>query len=156
MNARLFSLMLLSMISSALLRAADDKPLDGDLKELQGEWEATDFKIQGKSIPDEKIKEFRLTIKGNDFSFHTIDGDKDARKAALTLDATTTPKALDLVPDSGPEKGKTIRGIYALDEGKLRLCIPNHAGEADNRPKEFKSAEDGNLALIFLERVKEK
>ena len=46
-------------------------------------------------------------------------------------------------------------GVYALEEGRWRLCVPNaKAGEAVERPKEFTAAAGERRMLFTLERVK--
>jgi len=44
-------------------------------------------------------------------------------EALIRLDARGTPRTIDLVPTSGTEKGRRIRGIYAWQEQRLQLCL---------------------------------
>jgi RNA polymerase sigma factor (sigma-70 family) len=69
------------------------------------------------------------------------------------LDRATTPKSIDLIPQEGPAKGKTLRGIYSLEGDQLKICyvspsIPEPEKKA--RPSEFAAKKgSGNVLLVF-------
>ena len=117
-----------------------------DLKALQGEWQAVELIGQGKKATEEEVKQFRLVIKGNDLSIGN-------RKSTFKIDPTKSPKAIDVTPLDGPQKGKVIPGIYALEKGQLRICISNGPNDSD-RPKEFKAEPGTGYVVITLERAK--
>lgn len=141
---------------AARLYAADEKPLEGDLKELQGEWRMVSAESEGMSLPDELVKAIRMTFKGDEMSMRMSGDGQDDHKATIKLDAAKTPKTIELVPADGPESGKTIMGIYELDGGKLKICAASKSGDETTRPKELKSAGETKTILFVLERVKEK
>ncbi|HLW68641.1 MAG TPA: TIGR03067 domain-containing protein [Gemmataceae bacterium] len=65
-------------------------------------------------------------------------------------DGTDFPKIIDLTPDYGAAKGKTLKGIYELDGNKLKIC--HVSPDAENpekaeRPKEFGAM--GTVTIIF-------
>ena len=151
------SLVLLAALAGVpgWLHAADDKVIEGDLKKMQGEWLATALDGGGQSAPKELIKGFRVTIKGDEMLILVKDHPDDKHAATIKLDATKTPKTIDVTP-AGPEKDNTIHGIYAFENGTLKIYAPNKPGNESTRPKEFKSPTEDDASLLVLERVKEK
>jgi hypothetical protein len=59
--------------------------------------------------------------------------------AAFTLDASRTPKEIDLTYEGPAEALKGLRqyGIYAIEDGKLTLCLTQPPATEEDRPKEF-------------------
>ena len=76
------------------------------------------------------------------------------RKVKFKLDPGKSPRAIDLIPQDGPDKGKTIYGIYALNKGQLKICAPNFGGDLNKRPTDFKTTSGDGLGLLTLERAK--
>jgi uncharacterized protein (TIGR03067 family) len=121
----------LATMTGALAKGDDDKAKDtkveGDLKELQGEWVSKDeqgaestwtFKADRLSIKAPG-REYEITIK--------LDPKGEPEKHMDFTVLETSPNA----------KGTKAEGIYKLtDGGKLMICFAS--GEA-SRPKEFKT-----------------
>jgi uncharacterized protein (TIGR03067 family) len=55
-------------------------------------------------------------------------------KGTFVLDPSKTPKAIDFRPAGGQYKDKTLRGIYEIDGGMLKICFAEPDKE---RPAEF-------------------
>ena len=72
----------------------------------------------------------------------------------MTVNPKKDPKAIEVLHESGTEKGKKQYGIYKLDGDKWTVCmsVPG-AAEAD-RPKDFNTKDTTNVVFVF-ERVKE-
>jgi uncharacterized protein (TIGR03067 family) len=66
--------------------------------------------------------------------------------ASVVLDYAKSPATIDISPDEGPEKGKTIRGICKREGPVLTICATQHGNAA--RPTEFKAAK-GIVILTF-------
>jgi uncharacterized protein (TIGR03067 family) len=133
-------------------------PVEGDaaaraLKELQGEWRGVEMEAQGKRAPAAETQKFRVLIKGEEITFQPGPG---ARKSKFKLHPGRKPRGIDLIPQDGPDKGKTVKGIYALEKGRLRLCAANYGGDINRRPKAFRTEAGDGRALLVLERVKKK
>ena len=58
---------------------------------------------------------------------------------------------MDIVGTDGPNKGKTILGIYELKEDTLRICY-DLTGKG--RPTEFVTKKDAPLFLVVYKRAK--
>jgi uncharacterized protein (TIGR03067 family) len=72
-------------------------------------------------------------------------------KGTTTVDATKSPKQLDIKGTDGPNKDKTLLCIYTLDGDTLTVCY-DLSGKA--RPTEFKSTTGTQLFLATYKRVK--
>ena len=62
-----------------------------------------------------------------------------------------TPKAVDLTPLDGENKGAPLAGIYLLEGDTLKLCLPTLPGR--KRPAAFAST-PGHWQVLVLAREK--
>jgi uncharacterized protein (TIGR03067 family) len=83
-----------------------------DNKSLQGTWTLVSGEKDGEPLPEQDIKNSKLTIAGDT---HTVQVGEMIIKGTHKLDATKKPKQIDLTYESGPNKGKTLLGIYELE-----------------------------------------
>jgi len=67
-----------------------------------------------------------------------------------SIDATKSPKEMDIRPEIGPGAGKVVKAIYEFNGDKLRVCYALQDGT--ERPKEFKTAPDSGQLLISYGR----
>lgn len=86
----------------------------------------------------------KLVMKGDAY---TVSADGKEDKGTVKLDATKTPKHLDIVGVEGENKGKTFLAIYEfVDKDTLKACY----ALSGDRPTEFKTvADDGRVVLTF-------
>lgn len=66
-------------------------------------------------------------------------------EATYTIDATTSPKQIDIRPKEGDDD-RVIKGIFKLENGKLILCL---ARPGSDRPTKFESNE-GDLVIYAV------
>jgi uncharacterized protein (TIGR03067 family) len=137
-------------VSEAVSVGADAKK---DQEKIQGTWEAVEFVLNGKSIPDEERQKIRLAFNGERLDL-TADGVEEKREFTFKLDGSKKPKIIETTPLGGLYKGKRSLGIYEFDGESLRLCMYND--DSKNAPPEFKSPDGANLVLMVLKRVKAK
>jgi RNA polymerase sigma-70 factor (ECF subfamily) len=116
-----------------------------DLQKLQGDWQAVALEHNGEKLSAEAVKLFRVVIRGNTITF---DPDGNRREASFALSTNNKPKAILLKTDA---KTPMVRGIYALEDGRLKVCFDNDEGKAT--PTEFATKADSGLTLIVLERA---
>jgi uncharacterized protein (TIGR03067 family) len=123
----------LAALAVGLLLAAEAPGGDAkeELKKLAGTWRMVSGEQDGKALPEEVVKGARLVIKGDR---HTVRVGGDTLAGTHRLDPSEEPKAIDATDTEGPYKGKTIRGIYKLEGGRLTVCF---AGPGKARPKAF-------------------
>ena len=98
----------------------------------------------GKPLDLAELKDVPLVLKGKTFA-------QGEAKGTYKVDATKTPKTIDMTFTEGPPKGLTLRGIYELDDATYKLCIANPGSD---RPRVFDSkAKDGGTVQV-LKRAK--
>lgn len=142
-----FALTLIAIASASV--TADDKPLEGDLKSLQGKWTA-------KAGPDSTPVFLTFDKSKIEFEITAPTGEKKTISGSFTIDEKTTPKSMNWADMKlGPNDVPGTQAIYAFD-GADTLKI---AGGGKDRPTEFVEkgkALPGNRAntMVFT-RVKD-
>jgi uncharacterized protein (TIGR03067 family) len=119
-----------------------------DLDKIQGTWVRASVERDGKPASADELKNTRLTLKGDKY---TLDDGKEKRTGTFKLDATKTPKTLDIIADSGPNKGKTLKAIYKIEDDTFTYCV---AGPDKDRPTEFSGKEGSGHTLLVNKREK--
>lgn len=122
-------------------------PTDKEL--LQGTWKMTAVEVEGKKLPMDGLAEARLVVTGNDYVF-TLG--KVKLELVFTLAPCETPKHIDLAVAKGPDKGKTLHGIYVLDGDTYKIC--RHTQPGKGRPYKFDSSADNGWMIVEWRRVK--
>ncbi len=136
---RRVSLLLMGLVFAGFALAEEGKK---DLDQLQGTWVRSSVVRNGKEVPADELKGMKLTLKGDKY---TLDEGKEKRTGTFKLDATKNPKTLDIISDAGPNKGKTLKGIYKIEGDTFTYCV---AGPDKDRPTEFASKEGGPTLLV--------
>jgi uncharacterized protein (TIGR03067 family) len=134
--------------------AGETERTNPDSTSIQGEWRCVDAECAGVKCPKEEAARIRFVFEGDRF-FGWEDTPSRVPRAAFRLDPRSSPKGIDLVVLNGPDRGKTFAGIYALENGKLKLCLHNIAAEkADeqSRPKKFETKKGEPVVLYILDR----
>ena len=141
--------------------AEKEKPKE-DNEAIQGVWQTTSIVVGDKEQDDAQArmeKTQRWAVTADRIVIQTeerIDDDRGPphiRKAefAYKLDPTQAPKALDMMPQYDPFKGRVMRCIYSLEGDVLKIAhLPGLDGE---RPKALASKEGDQTKLITLKRV---
>lgn len=120
-----------------------------DLQTLQGTWNFVALEVDGAQIPEGMLNGSNITIKGDNFK--SISGGV-TYEGTIKIDASKTPKTLDLIFTEGPEKGKTAPGIYELGGDNWKICL---SLGASSRPTEFATKPGTGHALETLKREKQ-
>lgn len=141
--------LLLAVVGATTPIRADD-PTSAEAKRLEGRWKVVALESDGRKAPVEALKDGSWTFRGSEVSF---DDPNVPGKSSFQLDPGKTPKEIDLIGLDGPQKDKTMMGIYRLVDGRLTICVRDLAAAEKGRPKEFVTEVDGGLGLIVLERA---
>lgn len=120
--------------------------MSNDLNLLQGSWFVTTLEVDGQKMPAAMLGDARIVVRGNRF---TSTGMGAAYEGTLELDASTTPRQLNMKFDAGPEKGNTNLGIYKLDGDTWKLCLATRGAV---RPSRFASTPGSGFAVETLTR----
>jgi uncharacterized protein (TIGR03067 family) len=150
---RIVAVALLSASLGIGLVASADEPKGSvgkkELDKFQGTWELVADEWHGLTVLESSLKNDveTLAIRGERFTITWHEGhsrtkkpfsyvDEEQSGGTLQLDPTREPKEIDFLFTSGRLDGKTWRGIYRWDDGKLVVCLESNFV----RPKEFKTA----------------
>ena len=139
---RMFPLIAGLVLFAGPLLAEDES--EKDLKKMAGNWAAVSMQLNGKKHPEATIKAIRLTIAGD--KYNTVVGD-EKDEGTLKIDATKTPKEMDITPSQGENKGKVILCIYELKGNELKV---SYAFNGTPRATDFKPGEDGKSVIMLI------
>ncbi len=121
-----------------------------ELKSLAGTWRPVYAENNGVEAPEAALKGTRW-IRAADGTWVMKRGDEIlVRWAVKKIDATKTPKAIDLEVAAGPYKGVIYLGIYELDSDTLRICFA--LPDRPVRPSEFSARKGSVRALSVFKR----
>jgi RNA polymerase sigma factor (sigma-70 family) len=112
--------------------------------DLRGTWVPVEVTEDGKEIPEAEIKakNFEMVITAEKVTLPIRD---EVNEVDYKLDPAKKPKQIDLLF----RDGRTAKGIYALAETTLKLCV----GKFDvERPTEFAAPEGTNHILMVLKK----
>ena len=139
----------LAILSHFPSPAAAEDDSEKDLKSMAGDWVPVLMQLNGKKQPDKVAKSIKLTIAGD--KYNTVAGD-EKDEGTLKVDASKTPREMDITPSVGPNKGKLLPCIYELKGNELKVCYGLNGTE---RPADFKASEDakGVVMLITYKRA---
>ena len=123
---------------------------EGPTEKLQGAWTATKAERDGKAADD--VVGHRLSFTGDGFRLRSEDG-KALYEGTFRVDPRAKPAAIDFEHTRGALKGKTWKGIYALDGDTLTTC--DNAPDLDKgRPAAFEAKAGSGHILITFRRAK--
>ncbi len=140
------SFAVLTLVLSFALAAWSADARDADT--IEGTWLPEKAELAGKKFPDQARKSIKLVVKGDKY---TVTVGKAVDKGTIKLDPRAKPKTLEITGTEGPNKGKTIKGIYERKGDTLQICY-DLSGKS--HPKEFKTREDTKLFLVTYKREK--
>ena len=118
-------------------------------KDLQGTWTATKAERDGKPAAD--VVRHRLSVSGDRFEIQSKDM-KALYSGTVRVDASAKPAAIDFEHAEGGLKGKTWKGIYALDGNTLTICDNAENLDAE-RPLNFDANSGSGYVLITFARA---
>ena len=142
--------LLFTLAIPAWLCADDAGDMNKELKALEGKWKAVSMEAGGKTLSS--VMEFSYTIAANGKA--TSKSSIDEYQATMTVDPKKSPKTIDNLHDTGPQKGKKQYGIYKLEGDKWTVCMTRPGVAESTRPKDFNTKDTANVTFVF-ERQKE-
>jgi uncharacterized protein (TIGR03067 family) len=138
---------------AAMVLAVFVEPTDEAVKKettrFGGSWRIVSSEIEGSSAPQDQLKGSRLTFDGKRF-MSTEEGRTSG--GTFRVDPSRHPRTIDLIFTEGPEKNKTVLGIYELDGDLCRLCLAPPG--QDRRPSQFAGKRGSGHVYSVLKRVR--
>jgi uncharacterized protein (TIGR03067 family) len=131
---------------------ADDAASKKFLKELEGSYSPLSMTRGVEAAPDDFLKTFVLTIKGDTLTVKFKKGDMVEDKAAIiVVDAAQKPTAIDMTPNEGKDAGKPVLGIVKIEKDVVTLCWADGDARSE-RPKEFSSTKENKHLVMVLKK----
>ena len=125
------------------------EPAREELERQQGVWRTSTSIYDGQEAPADLARSITRTVSGD----HVVwkrDG-KSFAGTRIELDPSREPKAIDVIPDGGKNRGERVLGIYKLDGDRLTIGM---AGPGKPRPSEFRSEKGSGWTLRTFVREK--
>jgi uncharacterized protein (TIGR03067 family) len=137
----------LTVVAAGLLAGPDDaKKADP----LNGTWVVVSMTHGGEE--NAKAKDSTVTFADGKIMIKDKAEGKD-HSGTYTLDTTKKPPTIDMVPADGPEKGMTMKGVYSLEKGELKICM---AQAGKDRPTALSSKAGDDTMMIVLKKADKK
>jgi uncharacterized protein (TIGR03067 family) len=126
------------------LGAAQQEARQKELEKLQGTWSVTSHEDDGEATPKDKLKARKIFFGADQFIIKQ--GNRLMQIGKHTLDPTNG-RHIDATILAGPNKGKTLPGIYEIKGDTFRVCFETQGGD---RPTAFKSeAKSGRVLAVY-------
>ena len=136
-------------LASCVLAAPPDDVVRREQQALDGNWRLVSAEQDGQRMPARQANDFSLTFKNGRFissqGGNKLGGHKQT--GTYTLDPTKNPKTIDVVPDAGPDKGKSWSLIYIVQDSTLRICC---RGIGEDRPTSFDTKDQKGVTLMVF------
>src|SRR4029079_821370 len=146
-KVRLLIIVALGLFLAACNRQEPASAPKSDSERVQGTWYLVLAMQDGKTLPEEKVKETTIVFKGDTFRYSGSAEYAPSKSGTIKLDETKTPKEIDAISN---EK-ETMLGIYALEEAGYKVCF---APVGKPRPAKMGSAPGSGYILEVWSREK--
>jgi len=135
---------------------ASDVPMEElikkDYERLTGTFQLVSGVIDGKEVPEDVRRQTKLVTTMDKFTVSAGGQAGTSGAGTFKIDPTKSPKTADSLQTEGPDKGKTLLGIYEIiDDNHKRACW---AAVGKPRPTAFTSEPGTGHILQVWERVK--
>lgn len=140
------------MIGSGLIVALavaclGDEAAEEESRLQQGTWQVVSSVREDKEAPADIMSQITRTVEGDHVIWHR--SGRPFGGTTLVLDPTQEPKALDAIPDGGPNRGKHLLGIYRLEGDRLTICM---ADPGKPRPTAFEAGKGSGRTLMTFRK----
>jgi len=132
-----FAVGLLVVTAALAACAGNGASTASDERALQGTWTLSAGQAGGTALTANELADGRLAIDGDVYTLTLAGG--ETTTGTQVLDATKSPKTIDVVATSGPGSGTSWLGIYDLDGDQFRIVL---APSGEPRPTAFSTSAD--------------
>src|SRR6476469_11055596 len=141
MKARLLMIAAVGLVIGACNRQAPAPATPKtDLDRFQGTWYLVMAMQDGKTLPEDKVKQTTIVFKDDTFRFPGSAEYATSKEGTIKLDESKTPKEMDAI---SAEK-EVMLGIYRLEENGYKVCF---APAGQPRPTNLSSAPGSSYIL---------
>jgi len=138
-----------ALLTATVLAADDrkDEKSDDGRKAFQGTWTIVETKKEGKK-GEEPVSAPTVVFDGDKYRIKA--GDKVVEEGTFKVDASKTPKQIEVAATAGTDKGMRWHGVYELKDESLRAVV----GPTDkDRPAKLEAPGPGTRTFT-LKRAK--
>ncbi|RUL86871.1 TIGR03067 domain-containing protein [Tautonia sociabilis] len=141
--------MIAALLAVLLIGAGEDEAsLPDDLARHQGTWAVERSIRNGEDGPPEAIREIIRVVEGDRIVWKR--SGKPFAATRFELDPKAEPKAIDLIPEGGPNRGNRVLGIYSFEDGRLILCTSDPGRP---RPTAFEAGPGSARTLMTFRKL---
>ena len=149
MGPRAAGLIVLAVLVSlgAVSTSSDDEVAKDEIRRHQGIWTVVSSVHDGQAAPADVVRSIKRIVTDE----HAV-WERDGKRFAGTtfqVRPEKQPKAIDVIPDGGPNRGEPVLGIYKLDGDTLTICM---AGPGAPRPKDWTADKGSGCTLRVFKR----
>jgi uncharacterized protein (TIGR03067 family) len=127
------------------LKKMEATPSAIGLQDLQGTWQVLAMENNGDSAPSNEVAKAHLTLQKNTYELGNSDG---ALRGTFSIDVSKKPCRMEIHPEGSSEEGLLVKGIFDLENGRLRVCYGVAGGDW---PADF-STTNAQRTLIVCKR----
>jgi uncharacterized protein (TIGR03067 family) len=136
------------MANALVLPACGTNDENKELQRCQGTWKWESVVFDGDEAPAEAFRDWRIVKQGNTY---TLTQGNTVARGTFKVDASKSPKTIDITRMAGPKKDTISKGIYELDGDMFEVSIDP---EGRSRPTAFESRRGSGYLLYVLRREK--
>jgi uncharacterized protein (TIGR03067 family) len=121
---------------------------------IDGKWKVVEMERNGRKHPNAH----KCDETWNFLSTALLRSEKSKRRETLYIvrtDAAQRPPHIDLLGPAEQRNGTLVRGIYSVENGRLRICLPKLGTKGNGRPKSFSTLPKSGLSHYVLERFEQ-
>ncbi|HEY3786564.1 MAG TPA: TIGR03067 domain-containing protein [Steroidobacteraceae bacterium] len=116
---------------------------------LEGAWVPVAANVSGQDLLVRELRVKYLVLDGRDYSI-VDQTNQIVDRGEYLVDATRSPRAIDIVGRDGPNAGRSMLAIYELSGNRLTVCYDL---DGTARPINMQAQEDQLLLSITYERA---
>jgi uncharacterized protein (TIGR03067 family) len=119
--------------------------------EFEGRWIARELESAGEKDDPMAIRRFEMKATGDRVDFRPTG--VPLWRALFRVDRTTVPYTIHFTRIENGAPGRTVTGIFKVEEGMWTLCVPNFDSDVKGPPRAFKTEPGDGLVLMKLVRL---
>lgn len=124
-----------------------DRPVSAE-EGLIGTWKAIALEQNGEPVTLENAQDTRLVFTAKTYAIRK--GKDTLERGAYHVEAGPGLASIDLRPENGPDKGRTLKGVYQIEGGALLMCIGTPSAP---RPTALAATSGTNHLLFTYKKV---
>ena len=143
-----FGILACLLATTSLMSSDNQNAIEKDYALFNGVWAFDLVEVDGAKQPDVPFETNRMIVVSAERRFIVVQGKKITR-GSFTMDATKTPKQIDIIATNSQGKSLTTLAIYELEGDTYKVCSSFQSNE---RPMEFLREPGSKTVFEVLKR----